>query len=382
MRNQRSTILNGGTTAVLLALALLAGCADPAASSQWKGSPAWSYVGAPGFTTGMADQPVIAFPPGSNIPWVAVHDYTSGVGVVWRLSGTSWVQVGGVFSAGDINLPAFAFTSSGNPVVAYSDSTLSWGVSAVYWNGSAWTSAGTVSASAATRGIAIGCTSGGNVYVAFDDGSVSSRVSVKDYLSSWAYSPVAGGQGFSAGDVGYVSMNVDNNGRVSVAFSDSGLGNWGSMFFSDGGTWANLGPAAFTPTSVWYLDSAVSPSNVQYIVFEDAFVGNKATVMSYSGGAWSYVGTRGFTSGQATNTKIAIDSKGTPHVAFDDSTRGDRVTVMKFDGSSWVMVGSPGFSAGAAEYLDFAISADDTPYVAYRDPSSWIGYRLCVQSFH
>jgi hypothetical protein len=91
----------------------------------YKSSPldnAWKYVGTPFFSAGEADFITLAFS-SSGQPYVAFKDYGNLLkATVTKFDGTNWVYVGNAgFSSGVTTYTNLVFSPSGQPYVAFAD---------------------------------------------------------------------------------------------------------------------------------------------------------------------------------------------------------------------------------------------------------------------
>lgn len=279
---------------------------------------AWSYVGAGGFSAGIAEYITIAVENGST-PYIAYRDVSlSYRTVVKKFDGTNWVNVGAAsISAGSSNYPSIAIANDGIVYVAYKDNTIGGKIVAKKFDGTAW-------------------------------------------------SAVGGSSGFSAGNTEYVCAAIDHNNVLYVAYSD--LANVGKATVKkfDGTNWVTVGTAGFTPQGAQYIDLALY-NGMPYISYTDNANGFKASVRRFNNVSWESVGTDGFSTDIVNYTAIALDNSGTPYVAYQDfsTTANGKATVKKFNGISWQTVGTEGLTAVTADYPDLAITSANVPIVSY-----------------
>ncbi len=155
------------------------------------------------------------------------------------------------------------------------------------------------------------------------------------HVLAWAY---VGTAGISNGRADFVSMGIDANGAVYVAYRDGGNQNKATVMRHSASGWAPLGGAGFTGDSVAYTSLFVGDGEV-YLAYRDPGNNNRPTVQMHNGTDWSPVGNEGFGNGAALFTSVIVHND-TPHVAFVNTGNQNRVATMKFNGSNWVTAGS------------------------------------------
>lgn len=188
-----------------------------------------------------------------------------------------------------------------------------------------------------------------------------------------------GNAGFSAGDVGYVSLEFNSDDEPIMAYRDGSQAGKASVMKWDGTAWKNIGTPGFTPGMIgtgtdnnYNLSLALDSKDSPYVAFLDTKNMEKASVLKYSGSKWLNIGKPGFSDSKIEYISFGINSKDVPYVAFQDTGSGNNVSVMKYDTKAkpakWVYVGSRGFSGrGGSSYTSIAFDSKDNPYIGFTD---------------
>lgn len=229
------------------------------------------------------------------------------------------------------------------------------------------------------------CPSGSSPDIAFDNNEVA-HIVLKD---TKLYVKKNNGTGWSNLGNGPVTNNTsvsqpvikfDKLGVPYVAFRSTG--NKAEVWKFNGSTWSLLGSAGFSAGQVAYLSLAIDQNNTPYVVFLDGANSNKATAMKFDGSNWVIVGNAGFSNAGTSFSRIAIDKNNVPYVIFKDgSCNPNGPTVVKFDGNSWVTVGSSCISGtSSGDTPDIAIDTNNIPYIVYQ--KDWTLQRAVCQKFN
>ena len=282
----------------------------------------------------------------------------------------TWQNVGNEgLSAGLAVYTSLAFSSSGQPYLAFQDWGNSKKVSVMTFNGTNWVNVGSAGFSAGVasdESLAISPT--GQPYVAYMDGMMGPATVMKFDGSSWIN---VGIEGFSAGEAAWISLAFNSiDGQPYVAFQDWGHSKMATVMKFDGTNWVNVGNAGFSEAEADYTSLSFSLTGEPYVAYEDWGNSNKATVMKFDGTNWINVGNAGFSVGEADCTSLALSPTDShPYVAYLDQGTFPygSISVMKFDGINWVDVGPPSFTGSDCLYPSLAISPYGQPYVAYSD---------------
>ena len=268
-----------------------------------------------------------AIPPNGTFPFVVFEGALSGTadfGLMLDFGGSYWGEEGGSYcSRGDVYYTSTDFGPYTDPLVAYSD-----------------------------------------VYA-------GQRATVVNYSSSYSQWQFVGPEGFTADQVAYTSLKIDdNNGKVYLAYSDLGNGGQASVRYYDAtsNSWPALGSLLFSAGEADYLSMAITPTGAPVVAYVDKGNGGKATVKKYTGSSWVNLGGAGFTADQVSSTSLFIGSSGKIFLAYSDLGHSGKATVRSYDSGtdSWPLVGSADFSAGTAYFISLQ-AYNDTPYVAYSD---------------
>ena len=107
---------------ILLLLVPVVVCAQQGWAQSTPMNYAWKYVGNAGFSAGSVAYTSLAFS-SSGQPYVAYQDSRNSNKItVMKFDGTNWVNVGNAgFSAGETDYTSLAFSPSGKPYVTYGD---------------------------------------------------------------------------------------------------------------------------------------------------------------------------------------------------------------------------------------------------------------------
>ncbi len=370
-----------------------------------SGTMAWTPVGGSlAISQGQAQYISLAFDTVNNIPYVAFEDGKHGDKLmVYSYNGATWSTVGGIADTAGISSDTASWVSmsidkNGHPYVAYSDASVTGGVSVMTYNGATWAAVGT--ASTTTGGpatyIGIGVDSVDNIYVAYADGSQygGGGVSIVGYTAStskWAY--VGGSykisQAISAKGAKYLTLAMDNSGSPSIVYEDGGVGDHAEMFKwnSTNKYWALQRGLGFSATSgtnngiANYISIGVSPSSTVYAAYTDGNNASKTSVMSYSGSTWSAVGTP-VSSGPSKYNQIGFDKAGDPICMFSDdyATPKYSVSAMIYKSGAWTAIGtnSNAVSGTNCYYVSMAISSSDTIYAAFQTGNYHMSVMKCA----
>ena len=243
---------------------------------------AWQTVGTDGqggVSPDIVYYPSIAFGK-TNVPYVAFTDWNDYKIAVAYLNDTSWVRMpNSGFPKVRSHDPALVFSSSGTPLVAFSDATNRYRIVVMRFNGTTW-----------------------------------------DRL---------GGGWVSGVDASAPSLAVDPNGVAYVAFSDSASGGKARVLKFTGSTWVNVGKAEITNGGVSSLNIAVNSEGDPFIAFKNTENAGKAMVMRCHADKWDTVGIAGLSPGEVEEVSLSLSATGVPYIAFSDVINGGRVTVMK-----------------------------------------------------
>ncbi len=246
-------------------------------------------------------------------------------------------------------------------------------------NHSAWEQVGEPGFSAGQIGApSIDIDGSGSPYVFYMDYANGQKASAMDFNGTdWEQ---VGAAGFSVGQISASSIAINSSGIPYVAYIDKANGSKASVMRFNGTDWEQVGAAGFSASQIYHPDLAIDSNSRPYIAYQDYARGWKTSVMRFNGTDWEQVGAAGFSAGQANYTSLALDSSDRPYVAYQDVSNSNKASVMRFNGTAWEQVGTAGFSAGQANYTSLALDSSDKPYVAYRDVSN--GSKASVMRFN
>jgi hypothetical protein len=203
------------------------------------------------------------------------------------------------------------------------------------------------------------------------DSPLTSNTLTISMAREWA---IVGTAGFSTGMARYNSSAADSSGTPYVAYSDWGNDNKVSVkkLNAAGTSWELVGNDGFSAGRAENVSLAIDSNDTLYVAYVDQANNPKVTVMKYDGTSWEAVGSVGFTEETASQLSLALDSNNVPYVAYSYQDEDERkVKVQKYNGTNWVTVGTGGFSAATgAETTEFIRDVDfgidgTTPYIAY-----------------
>jgi len=314
----------------------------------------------------------------SGTPYVAFQDWSQGGRVTvmqYDASSSSWVNVGNTgFSDGEANFVSLVISSRNIPYVIFDGSTdnRKYGANVMKFDGIKWVKVGKKDFSPGpVDGTSIAVNSKGTIYASFADATKKFKMTVMKYVENWNY----------AGDVNAISNNGDITSMVSdshgvkyLAYSDEALNHAATVLQYDENkdTWSVVGAPGLTPGRADDVSLAVDKNDNLYIAFLDDtnrsyYNSSKATVMKFNGTSWNFVGTPGFSMQGVGFVQMVTDNNNTPYVTYIDESISDYVTVMKYNGIRWVNVGGVGLSKTPAGYPSLAFDALNTPYVAFKN---------------
>ncbi len=356
----------------------------------------WNTLGTRGFSSTIYPVSVsLAFSSTTHEPYVAYAEYDAGVtslkSVVKLFNGTSWDTVGTErFSSGDVDYLTIAVSpTTGEPYVAYKDTSAGSKMTVQKFNGTSWTTVGTAGFSYGTSTIdgvkILFHVSSSLPYVAYEGGVM------KFDGSTWV--PV-GSQWFSAGsykkggvafgtstadlyvvDLEYVKQLTDapsapyfspdssnfytSSISVTLDFETSGA----SIYYTTDGS---------TPTAASTLYSApftISASTtVKAIAIKSGYQDSDVVTKFYEkkvGAEWTLVGgSLGVSASYSPIVKVSGYS-GEPYLV---KPAGLNMTVQRFNGTDWIDVGTPAFVPETMTYGSYNIAIDPSsgvPYVSY-----------------
>ena len=233
-----------------------------------------------------------------------------------------------------------------------------------------WTSIGQPGFSiGAANHISLSMDSNDTLYLAYAEGANNNKATVMKFNGTdWVN---VGTAGFSAGSASGLSLAIDGNDMPYIAYEDGANSNRVTVMMFNGANWVNVGPAGFATggTNLERVSLSLDGNNIAYVAFAEANNSNRVNVMKFDGINWVNLGSTlpGFFH---RDVSLVIDKNDTLYVAFSDGGNNNKAMVMKFNGSNWISLGSPGFSASQANYISLSLDNNNTPYVVYRDGGS------------
>jgi len=189
-----------------------------------------------------------------------------------------------------------------------------------------------------------------NIYVAYSDAGISWKAVVKKFDgTSWT---AVGNEGLSSSysDVPYFTL--DNNETPYLAYNEGGSTNlfvkkFNGEFWQDIGTFDELGAMRAI---------VFDANNTPYIAFADSALSYHMTIKKFDGNSWIVVDTEGFTNVQTLNFMMLMNN-GELYVIYGDNNNASKATVRKFDGTSWTIIdmGPLAHNQISTKMLDFTM---------------------------
>jgi len=230
----------------------------------------WVYVGMKGFSPDHAAYQSIAIDK-NGTPFVAFADRDSTViggsmASVMKFDGTNWVYVGSRrFSAGEAIYTSLALDKDGNPYVAYWDMSDIWNqppykAAVMKFDGTNWVNVGVPGFAAwSAYNQALVFDSKNTPYLAC---SIAGKSAVMKFDgTNWV---AVGSQAGMGGEC----IAIDKNDIPYVAYADAANGKANVMKF-DGANWINVGNPDFSPSDCFYLTLALDTNGNIYVAFKD-----------------------------------------------------------------------------------------------------------------
>ena len=252
-------------------LIILALCFNFSVTAQ----PEWSVVGNAGFSSGRADnlslafspngEPYVAYAPFGNTGKISVNKFSSGT---WSIAGNP------DFSAGYAEDISLAFNPvSGEPYVAFMDYGNSYKatVMKLAHGSNTWVNVGPAGFTTSTAAhTSLAFSSSGEPYVAFSDMSLGNKATVMKFSNNhWVF---AGTPGFTAGMAEYTCIAFDpSNNTPYIAFQDHNQPPAKvTVMKLINNIWVNAGSPGFSQHEVFELSLAFNPvSHEPYLAYID-----------------------------------------------------------------------------------------------------------------
>lgn len=175
-------------------------------------------------------------------------------------------------------------------------------------------------------------------------------------------------------------FNLDNEGNPILIYGTDGS----SILYSevarwDGSDWDLLGDEYVELGSQTYFDHDVAvTSNGEVFAALTIGVGvQQLNIYQLVNGNWELIA-ENLTGGATESCNLDADHEGNLIVAYRDENAGGRTSVMKYDGNSWKNMGLAGFT-NIASGQSLAVDPNGIPFVAYRDANE--NDRVSVKKF-
>lgn len=351
---------------------------------------AWQNIGSPSGVGYSNPTAVVTQLDSNNTPYIFYSRTNTLFGgnnakssYVIKYNGLDWDTLGNVRIADtSIQRLDLAISKQNTPYILYQDDKNNYATTVKKFDGINWQTVG-------TAGFTPSDYSYGNIimhsdtpYVAFVD-VLSSKTNVMKFNgTNWVY---VGNSDFSTGQAKEIKILVNHKNIPYVAFLDenqlSPLNQPKVTCMKlNGSSWVNVGSAGFTPGAS-SLSLAIDPNDTVYVAFRDRDMSGKASAMKFDGTNWVQVGSRGFSPGTAEDIKLAIDNNSNVYVGFIDySISGGDATVMKYEGGGWLILGSQGFSTPSVFFTNLNINSNNAPVFTCSSQNYIKVYEYCSNS--
>ncbi len=356
---------------VLACSSILAACggSSPPAPAP---VPAWTPVGAAGFSAGGASSLSFAAGDSSSLYLAYVDAANGDKATVAKYAGVAWSPIGPAgFSAGTAKSTSLCLFQ-GEPYVAFSDGASSGKATVMKFDGAAWTAVGAAGSSAdPVTKIALG-TDGTTLYAVMlntpSGGGGAYLSGMKLDAGSWQTLPGFSGLGNLPSDMS--SELRAAGGKLYFAYRDYFGGNYHTVLVS---AYDTVGQSVSTVSSTdvtgWVPPALSEYGGVVYwtwaysgyISFQNA---EPEVYRLTPGVAPAQIGTY-LSDGSVSSVALGAES-GTPYLAYSDSSVSGKAVVKKYASGTWSLVGAKGFSADTANFLQVKV-VGGTPYVAFQD---------------
>ncbi|MCH9813494.1 MAG: hypothetical protein K0U47_06065 [Epsilonproteobacteria bacterium] len=334
----------------------------------------WNYVGAVGFSTGIAYTPSFAMDD-NGTPYVAFTDFSNPYKLtVMKFDGTQWIYVGQAgFTQDSAYHPSITIVN-GVPYVVFLDAAQSQKLTTMRFDGTQWVTVGQAGFSANHGQHPDLLNDNGTLYVAYRDDS-SNGVTVMQFDGTqWM---TTGQAGFGNGDVRSPSL-VIHNGQPHVAVIDT-ANNYNILVMRfDGTQWVSVGQV--NSGNFASSPSLSSSQGILYLAYGDYTQNLKAVVKKYDGTQWTHVGQPAFSAGPVENIDLVVQG-GMPYIAYEDYGNQGKTTVMKFDGMQWSALGHPAISALHSHDQQLLFSPANVPYVMFSSEGGSYNGHLSVMKY-
>ena len=325
----------------------------------------WNTTGTAGFSSGAANY-TVTVSDFNGTPYVAFRDVSNNNKLsVMKFNGNNWIPVGtlGFSTLNNVYNITLAFDSNNIPYVAYLGGSNV--VQVNKFNGTSWQNVGTALTNVSDE-ISLAIDPSGNPVIAYSDSTLLDKTTVRKFNgTSWE---LVGTAGFTTSSVYDSSLAVDKKGIPYLVYRDENDGFPVAMKFN-GSAWVTVGPAAgFYPDVAFYTDIAIDRAGTPYVTFIN-YSSDTLVVMKFNGTAWVAVGNTNIGSGVLYNSSIALDAAGTPFIIYLDFNNANKATIKRFDGTNWSSVGNSGFTTASAETCSLSLDDTGTIYATFVDSS-------------
>lgn len=294
----------------------------------------------------------------------------------------------------DVASLSMALDAAGNPVLAWSEESISTGTSRAHVYVARHTASGIVRLGGAldvtttgqARFPAIGISpTDGTIYVAWyeSESTNTAKLYVKTYnASANTWSLVGSGQLNTAAQAGLPRLAVDAQGRPVVGWWEYDASNtiaplkpYVRRWVSN--TWQDIGQLVGVNSQGSVEDIAIHPDGEPVVLWKDS--ANDLHVSHWIGSAWNGFGNNlnsfGLTPPVPQTPRLTIRSTGDPVVAWQQEPAGNitRSTVAQWDATAQTWAAYTTLDAGGQHFGPaIIVASDDRPIVAYR--SSSVGF--------
>lgn len=296
----------------------------------------WRTVGNPGCSNGALyglANTAIALDM-NDVPYIFFIDSSSGNGVVMRLNGDKWVNVGNPgFTDYGLSSLCISVDKNNTTFVAYMLSTRV--IKVMKFSADKWVQAGSEIYGRDILSTSMVLDDEGAPYVTYPlDISLASRAAVRKWINGEWVKP--GGVLVSVGGAEHPSIVLNGNNIPFVIFRDNITGGKASVRTLRGDGWVHVGSEGFTANGVWEPEMTLGEAGYIYMVSGTgtSFDAGKvidlpATAMQYDGKNWSPMGEKSLPRVMY-RPSIKFGKKGVVYLLYSKSENDDGIAVMEY----------------------------------------------------
>lgn len=279
--------------------------------------------------------------------------------VVKRYSGNTWEDVGSGPLQHPVGEGKYALViENGNPILATPSSF----IEVSKFDGTTWraiSEVGLVSYNYMAANPKIAITTSGTPLLAYSDPYNGDKLTVKQFDGTgW------NAMGSVVSSFPYTNkFNFEIKGEVPyIAYSSS---NTGYVYKFVGSEWQQVTSASYSSEFFSsFFNKFAFDGETPYVCYSGYSDNKKLTVKKFNGNSWELAGNSMF-SGSVTEVVDIAVSKSVPYVVYSNSNDSHKAYVHRLNGTAWEIVGSGPVSSGYASECDIEL-INDVPYLLYR----------------